>query len=1007
MNTKIAIIHANEPSSTGTVDYTESGFGTPVAAIILGSAVETLDSKGTTAATSSIGFTDGTNEKSSSFASKNGESTSRCRRSSANAFYIRNDKNYASSIDAVAEFDSWITDGIRLDWTTADSGFQPEITVILIGGTGVTAEAGQLTPNGTVGNTTQVSGLSNEPEVVLFLGNCRTFDTVGSIGNSIVGEMGFGIFADVDSSFKQGAVSISHDHNSGSAYAAVITRNDRCWTCVNGRDGNIECALEVTAKTSSSFTVTTRDSNNTSPVAYLSLNLNGDVFDLVQQQLSNSTGTQDFSSSDVSSPLIALLAASTADGTNSIDTRDACMSVGIDMDGASNPSCHSAGMDHNLATTQCFSIVSNAKTLWTDDYGGNEEKIADTSAWGSGKYTINYSTNDGTTQYGFALLIGDSGLAISPNGIASGEAFGSPSIGMGIEPSSIGSAEAFGNPTLVQEQFLSLNGIASSEAFGNPSIGLGITTTGIASAEAFGSPTLNLTIYISSINSGEAFGSPTVNLNISLTGQGIVSEEAVGTPTLVYNQFVEPNGIASGEAFGNPQINMAITGAGGIASEEAWGSLSLILGPVYIQPNGITSEEAFGSLSISTGNVNISPTSIPSGEAFGSPSLGRQLLINSIPSGEAFGTPTVYRGQVIVTPDGIVSGEAFGNPTIIPESVYIAPTGISSEESFGTPTIVPGAVTIQANSINSSEAFGSPTVDPGTAYIAPNGIASVESFGNPSLSTGNVNISLNGIASAEAFGVPYVTVSGVQITPFSISSSESFGSPSIVPGLVSILPASISSGESFGIPTVIPGGVVVSPNGIASEESFGSVNIGMSINVQAIVSGEGFGSPTVTVGGVNISPEGIASEEYFGSPIVRHVLIIDFSGTGIASAEAFGNPIVSVIVRNEFMTMMETDLQDGFFNEDEFAETAVYEFKNGSTISLPVIFDNETVMVDPDTGAEIISRNPMVQAQTSDFIYHPDKGDKMVIRGVRYQVVTHEPDGTGVSILHLHHERTV
>lgn len=79
---------------------------------------------------------------------------------------------------------------------------------------------------------------------------------------------------------------------------------------------------------------------------------------------------------------------------------------------------------------------------------------------------------------------------ISPTGIPSGEAFGTPEVrGMDIFPVGIASAEAFGTP-LIQDNRLLPSGIASSEAFGLAKIQLRekLFPVGIASAEAFGTP---------------------------------------------------------------------------------------------------------------------------------------------------------------------------------------------------------------------------------------------------------------------------------------------------------------------------------------------------------------------------------------------------------------------------------------------------------------------------------------------------------------------------------------
>lgn len=563
-------------------------------------------------------------------------------------------------------------------------------------------------------------------------------------------------------------------------------------------------------------------------------------------------------------------------------------------------------------------------------------------------------------------------------------------------------------------QYINANGIGSAEAWGAPTITVAQTTihpNPIVSGEAWGSPSLtpgNVNVAPNSIASSEAWGSPYILTGaIHVYPTGIPSSEAWGTPTVSYNVFLNPNSILSSEAWGSPSLVMQIRPRT-IYSSEAWGQpIITIVPPQFIQPYSIMSGLIFGYPTIVPATVRIYPNSILSGEAWGSPSLGKELRPHSILSSEVWGQPSILRGSVSVNPLSIDSAEAWGNLTVSVGTTIISPAGIASSEMWGMPTIHPETVYVSPNSIESSEQWGSPTVVPGTAYISPLGIAGAGAWGIPSLSTGPVNVQVNSILSSESWGMPYVTVSGVQISPFSIESSEAFGSPTIIVSSVNIAPHSIISDEQWGIPTVVPGGVVITPTGIASEESWGSVNISQQIRIDSIISDEQWGTPSISVGPVDITPHGIVSGEMWGLPIVRNVLIIELEGYGITSTEAWGLPYVIVVARNEFQTLMETDLEEGFFNTSEFAETSLYIHKDGYQFPLVVIFDNESLEVDSATNTPVLSKDPVCQCQTSKFVREYKKGDLMIVRGVRYQVVTNEPDGTGVSIIQLHHERTV
>lgn len=126
-----------------------------------------------------------------------------------------------------------------------------------------------------------------------------------------------------------------------------------------------------------------------------------------------------------------------------------------------------------------------------------------------------------------------------------------------ITPTGITSEEAFGSPVVVADQEIAPSGIASAEAFGTAQLNLTVTPTGIASAEAFGSPSIAMVVSPSGIASSEAWGTPEVFTTQFITVTGIASTEAFGTPVLSvgYPQTVTVVGIASAEYFWPPEVS--------------------------------------------------------------------------------------------------------------------------------------------------------------------------------------------------------------------------------------------------------------------------------------------------------------------------------------------------------------------------------------------------------------------------------------------------------------------
>lgn len=144
-------------------------------------------------------------------------------------------------------------------------------------------------------------------------------------------------------------------------------------------------------------------------------------------------------------------------------------------------------------------------------------------------------------------------------------------------------------------------GIASGQAIGTPSVTPGavtITPTGVGSGGAVGTPAASTTVTVapSGVTSGAAVGTPAVSTTVTVSPTGIASGAGIGTPSISGTQTVTPSGIASGATVGSPTIAASIT----------------------VAPGGVTSGQALGTPTVS-GSVTASPTGVASSAAVGSP----------------------------------------------------------------------------------------------------------------------------------------------------------------------------------------------------------------------------------------------------------------------------------------------------------------------------------------------------------------------------------------------------
>lgn len=158
-----------------------------------------------------------------------------------------------------------------------------------------------------------------------------------------------------------------------------------------------------------------------------------------------------------------------------------------------------------------------------------------------------------------------------------------------------------------------------------------------------------------------------------------------------------------------------------------------------------------------------------------------------------------------------------------------------------------------------------------------------------------------------------------------------------------------------------------------------------------------------------VKPFSIVSDAKVGSPSIDKPLILV---VGVVTDALVGEPFVTAYIQNEFFDMMDGDIIDSALNTEEFGEIASYKFsKSGKLLpAIQGIFDREYVDVVPNTDVGVTSSNPVWITWTKYFNDDISEGlnqgdtlaDIMIIRGQRFVVQRHEPDGTGISVVFLH-----
>lgn len=112
-------------------------------------------------------------------------------------------------------------------------------------------------------------------------------------------------------------------------------------------------------------------------------------------------------------------------------------------------------------------------------------------------------------------------------------------------------------------------------------------------------------------------------------------------------------------------------------------------------------------------------------------------------------------------------------------------------------------------------------------------------------------------------------------------------------------------------------------------------------------------------------------------------------------------PVVVVDVRTEFKDQLHADLDNVFYNLSEFAMNITYIYRNGESNTIPVIFDEESQVMDLESEVGVITTEPQFHCHSDKFLYNPDKGDSVVINNREFKVKEAMPDSTGVTVVTL------
>jgi hypothetical protein len=399
MGVSFAIVRAAASTGGGNQDFTVSGFGTPKGAIFIGSGGSS-DGTAADGAIMSFGCTDGTNELVTSYTTEHNVANSNTYRLGASDEVIQFG-DHAGAIDGEANFNSWITDGVRVTWGNAP-GTAFLVTCILIGGSDLSVDVGTASIPSAINDTVDV-GCGFEPDQVLFFGNGASFSTDGSsfalmwlgMANNGVGiEQGCGVFAAVDNA-------VNSD---------VAGRIDTTYSVINHGGASISRAAELTAfnagpSPAAGFTLTQKGpSTFSNTTGYMALYYNSAVDHSIEQIDTPTATGNDAQTGPGFTPQFVMQIMGMWSAYNTSYTNSQAGAFGISAFTADDE-YSIATADEDAAATMNTQSVADDQAVNLDEEDGTAAFDATFVSMDANGWTTNFSAVNGTTRKWLALAV--------------------------------------------------------------------------------------------------------------------------------------------------------------------------------------------------------------------------------------------------------------------------------------------------------------------------------------------------------------------------------------------------------------------------------------------------------------------------------------------------------------------------------------------------------------------------------------------------------------------------
>ncbi len=575
------------PTATGNTDITTTKLGglTPVAALFEWTNA-TADGTITTHAHLGFGVTDGTNQWCIRSWEQNGQSVQNANRGGGTARCVEiQTGNGATALDSAASFVSFITNGIRLNFTTANTAYLVKVT--FFAGTGMSAAAGVFGLGTAAGNTT-LTGLSFQPVYLIGANN----GLVSTTADSAFYHNSIGHAFDNGVTIEQGGIAHASDDNVSTMEGHGYVFDGALCGQVSPA-GSLTYSLTVAAFTSDGFTINRSANPGSDSLFYLALAFNSEA-DAYVGVSDSPTATGDWTVTTGFTPGCAGILGGMMTAAN---TYSGAVTAGPHFSGTfddTNGYTSSVAWEIGVATSNSQSISDDVHARLYEHTGATEEFLTNETGnpmSGTG-IAISFSSVNGTGRKWVVWAIEEisaSGVSVSLTGVQATGQVGSlaPTGGALISLTGVQATGQVGTLTIETASGVnvSLTGVQATGQVGNliAAGGAIISITGVQATGQVGTLTI------------ETAG----GVNVSLTG--VQATGQVGSLVATGGAIAIPGGVSALGVVGNLSTRLdTIVNLLGVSAEGLVGALD-ITGGANVSITGVQATGQVGTLTINTG----------------------------------------------------------------------------------------------------------------------------------------------------------------------------------------------------------------------------------------------------------------------------------------------------------------------------------------------------------------------------------------------------------------------